>query len=116
MLEVGDISRLGIGRDHNHGHAKPVYVAGSPTTAIVDDGRSNVIVPPSPVIPGEQDRGVRPILAAADGVDDRGYPGWPTAVVAGRVVGIRAIGDPPTHLRQLIVGNIAQNLCIALRL
>ena len=66
MRDMGDISRLGVGRDHNHRHPESINVTGSPTATVVDHSGWDVIVPASPVIPSNKDRGVRPVRTVAD--------------------------------------------------
>ncbi len=68
-----------------------------------------MIVPPPPVIPRDDDGGVRPIGAIADRVDDRGDPGGSAAVVGYSMIGTQAIGDDPAHLCELAVGDVRQD-------
>src|SRR5271157_169718 len=87
-----------------------VDVSRSPTDTVVDDLGCDVIIPASPIVPSDDDGGVRPILAIANGIDNRGYPGGSAAVVALGVIGLGAVGDHPTHLRKLAVGDVHQDL------
>ena len=69
-----------------------------------------MIVPASPIVPRDDDRGVCPIRAIANRVDNRCYPGRSAAVVAFGVIGMGTIGDDPAHLLELAVGDVLQNL------
>src|SRR5208337_3377887 len=69
-----------------------------------------MIVPASPIVPSDDNGGVCPILAIANFVDNGGYPGGSAAVVARGVIGLGAVGDDPSHLRKLAVGDVLQDL------
>src|SRR5580704_19036975 len=69
-----------------------------------------MIVPTAPIVPRDNNGGVRPILARADGVDDGCHPRRASAAVAGRVVGVRPVGYDPRYLWQLPVGDVGQYL------
>jgi hypothetical protein len=59
MCDVRDVGSLGVWRHYDQWNSETVYIARSPTRAVVDDsGRRNVIIPPSPVVPGNDDDGV----------------------------------------------------------
>ena len=75
------VRELRIGRYDNQRHAEAVDVSRSPAHAVIDDFGRDVIVPAAPIVPGDDDRGVGPIGAVADRVDDRRHPGWTAAVV-----------------------------------
>ena len=71
MVCVRDISRSRVGRDDDQRHAEAVYVTATPLCAVRENlGGRNVIIPAAPIIPRDENRGVRPILAVADGVYD----------------------------------------------
>ena len=55
---VVDVALLGVGADHDPGHAQAEAVA-------VDDRRHDMVVEAAPVIPGEEDRGAVPVGAVA---------------------------------------------------
>src|SRR5258707_12073654 len=66
MLRVRNVLRLDVGRDHDQRHPETIYIAASPGRAIhLHLGRRNVVVPASPVVPGDENRGVVPIEAVA---------------------------------------------------
>jgi len=69
---VGDLLGLGVGRDHDQGHAEAVDIAGVPADAVVDDFRSDVIIPAAPIVPSNDDGSVGPIRTVADRIDDGG--------------------------------------------
>src|SRR5207237_800642 len=80
-----DVLRPCVRRDHDQRHAESVFVR-------IDDLRRNMIVPAAPIVPGDKNRGIRPVRTVADGIDDRCHPGRPRAVRADRVVRLQAVG------------------------
>jgi hypothetical protein len=87
-------------------------VSRSPAYAVIDHFRGDVIVPASPIVLRNDDRGVRPIGAVPNRVDNRRYPGWPTAVVGQGVIGTGSVRNDPGDLRELPIGDIHQGLCL----
>src|SRR5215471_12032509 len=97
MMVVIDLPGGSKCRNHDHGDAESQLVAS-------ERRRQNlghlVVIPPSPVVPGNEDGRCIPIAAAvrvlafagADGVDQRRYPGRATAVVGPGMIGIRRRG------------------------
>ena len=69
-----------------------------------------MVVPSPPIVPCDDDGGVRPILAIADRISNRCYPRGPTAVAGCVVIGTGAGRNNPTHLRELAVSDVHQNL------
>ena len=74
-----------------------------------------MVVPPTPIIPGDDYRSVPPIGAVANRIDNRGYPGGAATVVREGVIGILTIGDDQGHLRELIVSARGTHLAAALK-
>src|ERR1700722_6403814 len=72
---VRDVSLFRVRGYDNEGNAKTIFVG-------IVDGRSDMIVPTAPVVPSNDDGGIRPIGAGANGVDDRCYPRRAGALVA----------------------------------
>jgi hypothetical protein len=53
MSNLRDVAGLGIGRYHEQRHAEAVNISRPPAGAVVNNlGRRNVIVSPSPIVPG----------------------------------------------------------------
>src|SRR5579859_5742431 len=111
VRNLRNMFRFGQRRHHDERHAESVDVARSPTAAIVDDlGRCHVVVPASPIVPDDDDRGVRPVSTTCNGIDDGSDPRGPSGSGGlTRVVGVRARGNDPTHLLQLTSGNVGKN-------
>jgi len=76
-----------------------------------------VIVPASPIVPGNEDHRVLPIGerlavdyvgagAIANGIDDGSYPGGSGAVGASGMVRLDGGGNDPVHLIQLAIANV----------
>src|SRR5215472_1940337 len=71
-----------------------------------------MVIPASPVIPGNEDGGCVPVAGAvrvlacavADGVDDRCYPRGSATGVAFGMIGILSGGNHPGHLPQIAGG------------
>src|ERR1019366_3830023 len=111
MRSVRDMRRQGVGRDDDQRHTISIYVSATPLRAVGQDlRRRNMIVPASPVVPGDDDRGVGPVGTVADGIHNRSYPGRSGTVGGVRVIGGCAIGDDPAHGRQLAAGYVGEDL------
>src|SRR5579872_436313 len=74
-----NVGWLGVRRDDNQGYTEAVFIG-------VQDRRGNVIVPTSPVIPGDEDGGILPIRTTADSIYDGRYPRRTRAVVDRRMI------------------------------
>src|SRR5262249_22095655 len=72
------------------------------------------IVPASPIVPGDEYRGIVPVAARvagrgiSDRVNDRGDPRWSAAVIAFRVVRILTGGNHPAHASKLTGADVLQ--------
>src|ERR1700733_70920 len=99
---------LGVGRNENKRGAKAVGVGVREGARGARWGR-DVVVPASPVIPGDDDGRVLPEGTLADGVDDGCYPGWAVVLVA-EVVGVLCGGNYPGDCRELSVLNVGDYL------
>src|SRR5580692_10070967 len=64
---VGNVGWLRVRRDHDQGHAETIFI-GVDDAWTTCDGGTHVVVPASPIIPGNDDGRVRPVLAVANGV------------------------------------------------
>src|ERR1019366_4691922 len=94
------------------GTRKPINIAASPLRTIHQHlRRRNVIVPASPIVPHNEDRRVPPIRAVANRVHHRRHPRGPLVAVDTPCV-IRRLTrrNHPTHVRQLLVGNVPKDL------
>src|SRR5580698_2163374 len=98
-----NVSSLGVRRDDQQRYAETELV-------IVVDRRFHVIVPPTPVVPRDENRGALPILTLTDRVDDRRDPrrSFRRARPA-CVIGPRVAGNHPRHTRETSLGDIFQN-------
>ena len=67
-----------------------------------------MIVPSSPVVPGDEDRRGIPVFARTNRVDDACHPVWTLGRRAG-VVRVVERGNDPRHLGELAAGYIGQN-------
>src|SRR5580700_7843287 len=69
-----------------------------------------MVVPPTPIVPGQKDRGVVPILARADRIDDGCDPGGPGSV--GKAGMIRRSGrrGHPRDVGEVPGGDIREHL------
>lgn len=76
VVHVRDVCRFGIRRDDGEGNAEAIHISRSPTFAIINDlWRRYMIVPATPIIPGNNYGGNGPEPALADRIDNRGNPG-----------------------------------------
>src|SRR5580698_8756176 len=72
-----------------------------------------MVVPPTPIIPRNNDRRIRPIRTGSDGIDNRRYPAWSlVGVYSTGMVGFWTTGDHPGHASQLVILNIRENLLV----
>src|SRR5271166_5011898 len=76
-----------------------------------------MVVPASPIVPGDQDDGIVPIKLpiralrlGPDGVDDGGDPGRPRTVSLSGVVGLETGGYNPAHLFEIALADIGENV------
>src|SRR5580704_5795196 len=75
VSDVRYISLPGKGRHHDQRHPKTVLVR-------VDNIRGDVVIPASPIVPSDDDNGVVPVLALADGINNRRNPGRSQTCIA----------------------------------
>jgi len=74
---MGHVVLFCIGRHHNQRHPKTVFVG-------VVDGRGDVVMKPSSIIPSNKDSGIRPVwvlpialtMAATHEGPEPSFPGW----------------------------------------
>src|SRR5580698_208099 len=77
-----------------------------------------MVEPTTPVIPGYKDYRIRPITRTlvagcgiADGVHDRGYPGWSASVIRGAgVIGIKVGRSYPGFGSEIAIGDVGQHI------
>src|SRR6516164_7510468 len=93
-------------RDSDQGYAKTILVI---ALNAVQDGRAFMVVPATPIVPGNQDGSVGPITfpvltrrIVPDGINNGGHPGWPAIIIRNpRVIGILSNRNHPAHLSKL---------------
>src|SRR5580704_3567863 len=118
MPVIVHVACIRIGGDDNQWNTESVLIVALHT---VQDRRLLVIVPASPVIPSDDDRGVLPIGerlslhgvgagAVADGVDNGSHPGGSAAIVAAGVVGVRRRRSDPSQIVEIAISKIGQYL------
>ena len=71
--------------------------------------RRDVIVPPSPIVPRNEDRGIAPVGARTERVDDRRDPRGAGTVRRSRMVGGGGRRCDPDHVGQIAVRDIGQH-------
>src|SRR5271156_1004312 len=110
MIYVRNVLRLGVRRPPKEGHAKAVDISRSPAHTVVNNRGCDVVVPSSPIVPRDENRGVGPILTVADGIDNRCYPGGSRAVVAAGMIGFLRRRNYPAHGGEITGLNVGQDL------
>ena len=88
-----DVARLRVWADHDPRHPQAVAV-------LVDDRRHHVIVEPTPVIPGEEDRSAAPVWAPHDRVDQARHVRLAGADQRSRMLRHVAARVDPRHRRE----------------
>src|ERR1700723_588049 len=115
VFQVADIADLGrIGRNHQQWHAKAELIIGLVGAGL--EHRSHVVVPTSPIVPGNEYGGVLPVAGTvvasrviSDGIDKGRHPRRPLAAVD-RMVRILSGGSDPTYLGESAVGDVVQGI------
>src|SRR5215831_10987126 len=105
MTVVIYITRRGVRGHYEQWNTKAILVG---TWRTIQYGRRLVIVPTSPVIPGDEYRGVAPVAfsafamgGVADCVYDRSHPRRPSSIVAFCVIRILAGRNHPGHVAKV---------------
>src|SRR5215469_13756964 len=105
-LVVIDVVAGRESRDHDQGYAKTILVI---ALLGIQNGRSFVVVPATPIVPANQDSSVGPITSSIltrcivpDGINNRSHPGRPAnRVRIPWVIGILSDRDHPAHLSKV---------------
>jgi len=100
---MGDVSGFRVGRDHDQGHAKAVFVG-------IDNLRRNMIVPAAPVVPRNEDSvfdqyWLVPMALTICATHEGPVPSGTTWVIR-RLAG----GNHPGQLSELVVRDAGQDL------
>src|SRR5260370_30648564 len=93
-------------RDNEEGYAKTILVI---ALNAIQDGRAFVVVPATPIVPGNHNGSVRPITfpvltrrIVPDGINNGGHPGRPAnRILTPRVIGILSNRNHPAHLSKV---------------
>src|SRR5258706_5483916 len=117
MIGVVHVSGRSVGGHSQQRNAKTVNVSRAPAVALAGAVGRDMIVPATPIVPGDENSGVFPVdltgLAAAgfaaDGVHDSSDPGWSAAIGAASVVGLGSVGNHPAYCWELAVLDVAEN-------
>ena len=96
---VVDVALARVGADDDAGHPQPVAV-------LVNHGRRDMVVEPTPVVPAEEDRGAVPVGPLHGRVDEAGRPCLARAQQRGGVLRVRAAGRDPCHRRELAAAGV----------
>src|SRR5208337_2052869 len=110
MGHVRDIALVHPRRDDDERYPKTVHIAGAPTAAVVHHPGGDVVIPASPIIPGDEDDSIVPVITTPNGVHDGGYKRRALALVAPGMVRGSTGRDDPAYLRQLKVIDIGKDL------
>src|SRR6516162_5345657 len=98
-------------RDDNQWYAKTILII---ALLAIQNGRSFVVVPATPIVPANQDSSVGPITSpiltrciVADGINNRSHPGRPAnRIRIARVIGILSDRNHPAHLSKVTCADV----------
>src|SRR5579862_524545 len=110
MRAIVDISCGCVCRHKDEWHPKAVLI-------LINDLWSSVVVPATPVIPGNKNGGICPICftvstlrVVTDSVHYRCYPIRSSACIHTGMIGILPVRNDPTQIRQLALLNVGEHL------
>ncbi len=100
MIGIVDVPGPSVGGHYHQRNAEPIDISSAPVVALADAVGRDMVVPDTPIVPGDEDSGVLPVdfagfvagVVAADGVHDGSDPRWSAAIGAASMVGLRSVG------------------------